>query len=340
MQVEELLPGIYRIPVALEGSPLRVLNSYVICGDLKGNGTRNLLVDTGFRTDACKKAIRDGLDAIGISMEDTDILLTHFHVDHSGNASDLICDGNKIYIGENDRKYLVAFPGEENSKYAADGLLRFRAERFMQHGISEEMIADMTKSVPSKKMAIDPGFLRYTTLKDGERIQAGPYKLHAIETPGHTRGHMCYEIEGTGAMILGDHVLFDITPNITDWPDTEDSLGDYLNSLDKISRYDVTLPLPAHRETGDFYARVAKIREHHERRLDECCRVIRELGKAKLYDITGRMKWRIRTDSWDTFPSAQRWFALGECLSHIDYLVNRGVIRRCEEDGLIWYENI
>ena len=47
-------------------------------------------------------------------------------------------------------------------------------------------------------------------------------------------------------MLLGDHVLFDITPNITDWWDVPDSLGDYLRSLDKLVAYPVTLPLPGH----------------------------------------------------------------------------------------------
>ncbi len=48
--------------------------------------------------------------------------------------------------------------------------------------------------------------------------------LRAIWTPGHTPGHFCFEVCGTGAMLLGDHVLFDIAPNITDWWDVPDSL--------------------------------------------------------------------------------------------------------------------
>ena len=36
-------------------------------------------------------------------------------------------------------------------------------------------------------------------------------------------------------MFLGDHVLFDITPNITTWPDFEDPLGTYVHSLMDIS---------------------------------------------------------------------------------------------------------
>lgn len=55
-------------------------------------------------------------------------------------------------------------------------------------------------------------------------------------------------------MLLGDHVLFDITPNITDWWDVPDSLGNYLRSLDKLEAYPVTLPLPGHRQAGGYEA--------------------------------------------------------------------------------------
>ena len=187
-------------------------------------------------------------------------------------------------------------------------------------------------------MGAPPGYDGYTRLSDGDRITAGPYTLRAILTPGHTPGQMCFEIEGTGAMILGDHVLFDITPNIVKWPLIEDSLGDYLNSLDKIDAYEVAIPMPGHRKPGDFHERIARLKAHHEKRLNECLNVIRKLEHAKLYDIAGNMTWKIRTDSWETFPPAQRWFALGECLSHLDYLKKRGRIRAKKENDIWYYE--
>ena len=64
--IVEVLPDIYRIPVPLPGNPLKELNSYVI----RGKGNKNLLVDTGFRLEACRKALIEGLDSLGISMED------------------------------------------------------------------------------------------------------------------------------------------------------------------------------------------------------------------------------------------------------------------------------
>ena len=353
-QINEILPGIYRITVPLAGNPLRELNSYVISGGRKRGGEKNLLIDTGFHTAECKAAVIAGLKELGIHMEETDILLTHLHADHSGNASDLICDGNKVYMGEVDVRYLLGshIEGsgrEQNSvhtgaeeSHSFSALHSLRMERYRLNGIPEGILKEMSSSTPSRTMAADPGFSDYVPLKEGDRIQAGKYWLNAISVPGHTPGQMCFEIEGTGAMILGDHVLFDISPNITDWAGVEDSLGDYLESLKKIDQYDVTIPLPGHRAAGDFHCRIKALSDHHRKRLDECREIIRELGrekgKARLYDITGRMKWKIRANGWDNFPPAQRWFALGECLAHIDYLKVRGLIGACGDEDGVWYE--
>ena len=322
--IVQVLPGMYRIPVPLPGNPLKELNSYVI----RGEGNHNLLIDTGFRLEACRKALLDGLKSLGISVEDTDILLTHLHVDHTGLAPDLICPGNRVYIGEADRWFMND----------VDTVHVQRVERLQRHGISQALIEEMLACTPSRTMAADTSFHGYTCLREGDVIKAGRYVLKAIATPGHTPGQMCFAVEGTGAMILADHVLFDITPNITDWKDLPDALGAYLESPDKIDKYDVTIPLPGHRKPGDFHGRVRALKEHHSRRLEECRQVISRLGQARLYDIAGNMTWKIRSADWDSFPPAQRWFALGECLSHIDHLKRTGQITEHQKDGAVWYE--
>ena len=323
-----ILPGIYRIPVPLAGNPLKELNSYLICGT-----DRNLLVDTGFHTEDCRRAVEEGLACLGVSMEHTDILVTHLHADHAGNVPDLIRGDHRVYMSGIDPDVM-----KQNWKSAGEREIHMQQKQcLLKHGIAPLLVEEMLEATPSRKLAGVENFTGYTPLADGDEITVGDYTLRAILTPGHTPGQMCFEILGTGAMLLGDHVLFDITPNITEWPGVEDSLGDYLKSLDKIDRYDVTIPLPGHRKPGDFHSRIAALKEHHARRLQECREVIGKLGHAKLYDIAGNMTWRIRTDSWDTFPAAQRWFALGECLSHMDYLKKRGLIEEHVENGILWY---
>ena len=329
-QIEEIISGIYRIPVPLKGNPLRELNSYVI----KGQSGKNLLIDTGFRTEECRQALLDGLAYLDISMENTDILLTHLHADHAGNAPDMVCAGCRVYMSRRDTACVVG----RTEEHGVSSLHRSRSERFLRNGISQTLLGEMLRTTPSKTMAPDVGFKDYTPLDEGDVLEAGDYRLKAIYTPGHTPGHMCFEILGTGAMILGDHVLFDITPNITDWEGVEDSLGDYLESLDKIGGYDVSIPLAGHRQSGDFHQRISQLKAHHAARLEECRNVIHKLGKAQLYDIAGNMTWKIRAAGWDDFPSAQRWFALGETLSHIDHLKKMGQLTEHKEEGIFWYE--
>ena len=329
-EIREVLPEVFRIPVPLEGNPLKELNCYLFRGS-REKGTRSLLVDTGFRTEGCRLAVLEGLSLLGVSMEDTDILLTHLHADHSGNVADLIRPGGKVYVSRVDHRYM-------------DGTLQgHKTERFRENGIGEQLLSEMLACTPSRTMAAPLSFQDYTLLEDGDVLPAGAYQVKAVWTPGHTPGHFCFEILHTGAMILGDHVLFDITPNITDWDGVEDSLGDYLESLDKIYAYPVTIPLPSHRESGDMKARVLALKAHHEKRLAECLEIVRELQKEpgekpRLYEITGRMHWKIRSRSWDDFPPAQRWFALGECLAHLDHLIKMGKVRRERDGSGVWYE--
>jgi glyoxylase-like metal-dependent hydrolase (beta-lactamase superfamily II) len=129
-------------------------------------------------------------------------------------------------------------------------------------------------------------------------------------------------------MFTGDHVLFDITPNITSWPMIEDSLGDYLDSLRKIHGYPVKITFPGHRKTGNFHARIDELIKHHNARLVEVKNIVRSNPGFSAYEIAGKMRWKIRAANWDSFPVSQKIFAVGECLSHLDFLRVRGELIR------------
>ena len=169
--IREVLPEVFRIPVPLAGNPLKELNSYLFRGS-REEKQRNLLVDTGFRTEGCKKALLKGLEQLGVSMEDTDILLTHLHADHSGNAPELIRPGGRVYISREDYRFM-------------DGTLQeHRSERFRENGIEESLLQAMLACTPSRTMAAPLSFRDYTLLEEGDVILAGRYTLRAIWTPG------------------------------------------------------------------------------------------------------------------------------------------------------------
>ncbi len=325
---EEILKNVYRIQVPLPGNPLRELNSYVIKGR-----ERTLVVDTGFRQEACRQALFAGLRELGARPEETDVLLTHLHSDHAGLSAEVAREeGSHIYVSDVDKQLLDAYADDVREK----GGHRIDDLRWAQGFPKNELVAEW-ESNPAISMA-PPLDATYSGLKDGDVIACGGYELTCILVPGHTPGQMCFYLEKEGAMLLGDHVLFDITPNITDWENVPDSLGDYLESLKAIRAYDVVLPLPGHRERGDFKNRIDDLLMHHQYRLDEAVQVVKENPGSTTYDLAGKMTWKIRANSWEEFPLTQKWFAVGECGAHMDYLNLRNVIREERDaDGRIRY---
>ena len=317
--------NIYTIPVPLPNNPLRQLNSYVI----KGEG-RNLVIDTGFKLEECRKALCDGLEELGVDMNCTDIFLTHLHSDHSGLAAELATQSSKIYISRAD--------GELLTLSLTQGL--GRVEEYRSYGFSEKELENFWEN-PSMKYRQESPF-SFTYVADGDVLTYGGRRMEVIFTPGHTPGHVCLYDRANKVMFLGDHVLFNITPNITTWPFFEDPLGHYVHSLMDISIYDVRLPLPAHRGVnGTMAERIGTIIEHHGARIREMLDILTERPGLTPYDLSGMMTWRVhgKTNSWADFPLNQKWFAVGETAAHLDYLLKRGRVRR-EFDGRCWHYSV
>ena len=312
---EQLLENVYRIRIGLPNSPLRVLNSYLI----KGNG-RNLLIDTGFRHPDCKAAMLAELASLGVDMAETDILLTHLHADHSGLAPEIAAPETRVFISRREIPWMC---GETRR-----AIWDLDTQRMLLAGFPPAEVYDERTFATSRAMASDPAFSRYLPIDEGNEFSCGGYTLRAVETPGHTPGHMCFWAEAQKTLFAGDHVLFDITPNITAWQGMDDALGSYLNSLRKIDALDVRLALPGHREPGDLHARVAALLAHHEKRLAECYGVVVKNPDATVYELASKMSWKVRCSSWEEFPINQKWFAVGECHSHLLHLEALGKIER------------
>ena len=82
-------------------------------------------------------------------------------------------------------------------------------------------------------------------IEDASVIQIGDVRLHTIHTPGHTRGSMCFLVEGSPVLFSGD-TLFPGGPGNTTFPG-----GDFDTIIASIDRRLFTLPegtlvLPGH----------------------------------------------------------------------------------------------
>ena len=90
------------------------------------------------------------------------------------------------------------------------------------------------------------------------------------------------------------------------------------------------LALPGHRHSGPLVPRIDALLAHHRRRAGEALRAVRRLPGSTAYDLAGRLTWDIRAKDWDHFPLTQKWFAVGEALSHLEYLEELGQVARRE----------
>lgn len=315
----ELAEGLWTFPIALPDNPLKWLNCYVIKGV---NGGRNLLVDTGFSRPECRAALIQGMDCLRLKPEETDVFLTHLHTDHVGNAQFLHERGCRIIMGRMDYEQ---FRIGDKTRWMTG------CERAIREGMPEKV----ARQVFAKNQPLIPnsGAVSVCTVENGDILRYNSYELECVLTPGHTPGHMCLYDRRTKIMFLGDHVLFDISPNICAWSCMKDSLGDYLESLRMIKRFDVSLALPGHRRLSEISVgeRAEQLLEHHRRRLESTMEIIRTNPGLNAYEIAGRMHWHITADSWEQFPVSQQYFAQSETIAHLAYLCLRGYIIKAEE---------
>ena len=320
MMIEEILTNLYRIEIPLPKSPLKALNSYVI-----KYPERNLVIDTGWNQEECMNAMHRGLRQLGVDLRKTDYFITHIHSDHLGLVSNLITDTSTIYFNQPDADRF-------NSGIYLDDFVIFAR----LNGYPENELQDALHSHPGLKFR-SKGNLVFHILKEGDKISIGDYILKCVETPGHTMGHMCLYEPNKKILVAGDHILNDITPNIQLWSDGWNPLKEYLVSLDKVYELDIELVLPGHR--GIFKnckERIRELKDHHQKRLNEIISIL-EKGEKSAFQVASQMSWDIIYDSWDLFPLTQKWFAIGEAISHLKYLEEDRIIQKEIQEQMVVY---
>jgi len=322
---EHITGNIYKIYVPLPKNPLRNLNAYLIKSE------RSLLIDTGFNRDECYESLYEGLCELNVDFDKLDIFITHLHSDHSGLAYRFQREGCRVYMSELDKNIILRDSLSKRWAYWDD--------YYAAEGFPLDFIDMLPENNVAQKYA-PTGDCDFTVVSDGDLLHYGGYELRCVSAPGHTPRLMCLYIENEKIMFLSDHVLFDITPNIAPWQELEDSLGTYLESLDKFKAFDIAIPLPAHRGTGQSVPeRIDEIKKHHEARLREAFDVVSSSPELTAYEAARRMTWDAR-GTWDDFPLFQKWFAVGETIAHLRYLEKRGRIIREMLDGMNRYRAI
>ena len=309
--IKEVLPNLYKIEVPLPRNPLKAVNSYII----KAQG-RSLIIDTGMNRIECMSVMSSGLEQLDVDLNKTDFFITHLHADHLGLVSSLATDTSTIYFNKLGADVINhTSHWEKNTTFART------------NGFPEDERKKALESHPGRKYS-GKGHLDFHILKEGDTISIGDYLFECIETPGHTPGHMCLYEPHKKIFMSGDHILIDITPNISLWSDDENPLDEYLNSLDKVYKLDIKLVLPGHRRSFEnCKERIEELKHHHATRVNEVLSIL-ENGSQYTYQIASQMTWDMSYEYWEQFPPSQKWFAFGEAAAHIKYLAEKTKVRK------------
>jgi glyoxylase-like metal-dependent hydrolase (beta-lactamase superfamily II) len=118
-------------------------------------------------------------------------------------------------------------------------------------------------------------------------------------------------------LFCGDHVLPQISPNISWMPGVEDDpLASFLYSLRQVEQLEVVLAYPGHREPfAGFTERVRELQAHHAQRLTHMLGFLNEPQSA--YAVC-------RAVFGDRLSVHQLRFAMAETLAHLVYLQRDG----------------
>ncbi|MEC0225512.1 MBL fold metallo-hydrolase [Paenibacillus alba] len=290
--------------------PLRWVNAYLIRGD---NGYT--VIDPGLHTPDAEALWLQVLQERGIGFEHVEqIVLTHHHPDHYGMAGWFQeRTGAPVLLSETGYTQVQLLWGAEQPMSTL--LLKL----FARHGFPQDGLDEMTKHMVSFVEMVSPQ-PQVTLLREGP-VRLGNRVYEAIETPGHAAGHLVFYDGEAEVIFCGDHVLPQISPNVSFLPQVEENpLGAYLSSLQEIGRLPVKMAYPGHREPWPlFSARAAELVRHHHERLA----LMEGQLSASLsaYDVC-------RATFGDRLSIHQMRFALSETIAHLILLEAEGRIRQ------------
>ncbi|MBW2119576.1 MAG: MBL fold metallo-hydrolase [Deltaproteobacteria bacterium] len=311
--IEQVETNLYRLELPLPENPLRSINCYLI-----KSPERFLLIDTGMNRKECLEEIHGDLRRLGVDLNNTDFFITHLHADHIGLVSKLATGNSRIYFNKIEAEHVKR-----------QGFWKLAHPASLANGFPEKEINRFLEEHPSRCYGPRADIV-FLLCANGDDIKIGDYSLSCIETPGHSPGHMCLYDANKKILFSGDHLLGDITPNISALGilNDEDPLRDYFGSLDKIYALDVDMVLPGHGGLfNDHRQRIKEIKRHHQMRLDEVVSMLKDRRSLTPYETASRMTWDIN-GKWTDFPVAQKWFATGEALAHLIFLRKRGIVNK------------
>jgi glyoxylase-like metal-dependent hydrolase (beta-lactamase superfamily II) len=153
------------------------------------------------------------------------LFLTHAHTDHIGGARDIRDSlGCRVAISEQEASLV------ENANEVDLGLHAAKNAGFYP------------KDFVVRPCPVD------IRIKDGQKFDIGDLQLQAIITPGHTRAHVCYLLQGRKKryFFAGDHISDGGLVSLQNYENSGSTIAGYRKSALKLANLNVDAFLPGH----------------------------------------------------------------------------------------------
>ncbi|VXC58276.1 MBL fold metallo-hydrolase [Nocardioides sp. AX2bis] len=320
--------GVHRIPLPLPQDGLRAVNVYAVESE-----AGLTLVDGGWSIVEARELLERSLASIGFAFADVRrFLVTHVHRDHYTLAHVIGREvGAEVSLGIGDKPTLDLMHATEPPFTGSSDLLRAAG--------AADLADRWGRSSASPTLDLDHWGYPDRWLEGDHDIALGSRTLAAVETPGHTQGHVVFADHGGGLLFAGDHVLPTITPSIGFEPvPVEQPLRDFMGSLAKVRAMPDLRLLPAHGPVApSVHARVDELLAHHEERLAACLRALVGAGPAGLtsYDVAGVLPWTRHEHALADLDLFNAGLATMETKAHLELLVARGDAGRAVVDRAV-----
>lgn len=318
--IKEIAAHLYMITLPM---PFRLehVNVYVLVHE---GGVA--LFDTGLNTPETFNTLETGLKRIGRSINEVDrIFVSHRHGDHCGMAGRIKAASEaRIHMSSTDHDF-IRFADDQ------DRLVSMLYAFYVRHGLGSEALALLGSIFRSFSKMIGTFPLDHA-LQDGEIHEIGNRTFEIIGAPGHTCGQVCFFLRQEGILLAADHILPDITPNLS--PDLFQTdfqpLASFISSLTRMEILPVKTVYPAHgRPFTNYRERITEIKEHHHERRGFTLASVRS-GRKSTYDVCV-----------DVFgpdlPDFDKYLALNETYVHLLDLIEEGIVTEEVQENKCYY---
>lgn len=290
------------------------------------------IVDTGISTKQTKEVWQQIYTEFLDNKPIKQVIVTHLHPDHIGLAGWITKRFDcPLWISEKEYE-LCAKILETTSKPITDVAINF----YQSAGYNDTQIEQYKKAFGNFAYIVSPLPENYKRLQSGDSFKINQIEWHVVIGSGHSPEHVCLYCPELDLLISGDQVIPRITSNVSVFPLEPDAnpLSDWLLSCSRLKEMlpDDLLVLPSHQEP--FYGlhhRLDELIASHDTALERLQSYLQTSRKA--IDCINTMFGR-------EIGNSEMQFAIGETLAHLNYLMQKGTVKRHISDDVDWYESV